>query len=67
MAAHDECIFQLLAVHKGERDPVPLLMTQVEPVMVDGLDALQLHWLLVRSSSGGGGGEGGGGEWRGRV
>ena len=67
MAAHDECIFQLLAVHKGEGDPVPLLMTQVEPMMVDGLDAFQLHWLLVRSSGGGGGVEGGGGEWKGRV
>lgn len=66
MAAHDEHILQLFTVHEGEGDPVPLLMAQVEPVMVDRLDTLQLHWLLVRSS-GGGGGEGGGGGWRGRV
>ena len=67
MAAHDECILQLFTVHEGEGNPVPLLMTQVEPVMVDGLDTLQLHWLLVRSSGGGSGGEGGGGGWRERV
>ena len=67
MAAHNERILQLFTVHEGEGDPVPLLMTQIEPVMVDRLDTLQLHWLLVRSSGGGGGGEGGGGGWRGRV
>ena len=34
MATHDERILQLFTVHEGEGDPVPLLMTQVEPVVV---------------------------------
>ena len=59
MPAHDEGVLQLAAVYEREGDPVSLFITQVEPVVADGLDTPPLYWWLV--------GGGGGGEWRGRV
>ena len=59
MPTHDEGILQTVAVYEGERDPVSLSITQVEPVMVDRFNTAPLCWQLM--------GDGGGGEWRVRV